>query len=141
MNTTPVVIKQNTYSVLKKDRNVIEKKILAIINKVDPSNSQQVLNAIAGKRVKQKELGKGEYGLVFSGMISPKKTIAIKFAKNMKHEYRIMNLVSSKFIFVPKTFYIHESQRDILYFEFANGGTVESFLDKVFKTKKHLFNH
>ena len=134
--SSPLVVKQNTYSVLKKDRSVIEKKIIEALKiSQNPSNYLNVLDKAAGKRVEPRPLGKGEYGFVLAGAIMGKKSVAIKFSKELKHEYKVMELLNKHFIFVPKPYYLHTGISNAMYYEFANGGTLEGYMDNLFYLK------
>ena len=133
------IIKENTYSVLKKRRNVIEKKLLNAIKQIGTPDPKRVAKQIVGKSVKPVFLGKGEYGAVVSFAID-RKRFAVKEARTLKHEYEMMKMLHIKHLNVPKPYYIHKKGNDILAFEYASGGTVESYLKNVFNKNSEKFS-
>jgi len=131
------------YSVLRKDRSVIRNKIRDILKSVDGCDPKRVIKKTTGNDKSLKKLGEGVYGIVYSGPVDKDKNeyVAIKMEKvndnGLEHEFAMMKLLKHKGILVPSAYALKKcSFGNVMYIEFANAGTVMTFMDNIIKTKK-----
>lgn len=130
------------YSALRKGRSVIRNKVQKLLKSVDACDPKLVVKKTAGNTKSLKKLGEGVYGVVYAGPVNKnrKEFVAIKMEKvndnGLQHEYAMMKLLKHKGILVPSAYALKKcSYGNIMYIEFANGGTLINFMDAMLKNK------
>lgn len=132
----------NTYSILKKHRNVISNKILKSIKSQDPCNPEKVSKELVGKTPRKKTLGQGAYGIVRLIPVGDRKYVAVKTEKSsddsLLHEYVMMKLLKKRDFLTPNPYTLKRcSFGNIMYYEYANKGSVDIFIDRLLASSKN----
>lgn len=127
----------NTYSALKRSRNVITTKVVNALQKYNACSPERISKELSGKNG-MKKLGEGVYGIVHVAPIGENRYMAIKREKlndnSIFHEYAMMKYLTHKGMLVPKPYAMRKcNYGNIMYYEYANGGTLEIFIDRLLK--------
>ena len=133
----------NKYSKVKETRNVITQKVKSVLSSksVDPCNPKSVAKKLEGQSPRIKKLGAGAYGDVLLYPVGDKHAMAVKMSRfgdeNLEHEYTTMMMLNRKGLFAPAPYAIRDCGRSIMYYEFANGGDIRSYMHKNFLSKEN----
>lgn len=133
----------NKYSKVKETRDVITKKVKSVLSSksVNPCDPKSVAKKLEGKSPKLKKLGGGAYGDVILYPVGDNHAMAVKFSKfgdeNLEHEYTTMLLLNRKGLFAPAPYALRDCGRSIMYYEYANGGDIRSYLRTNFVSQEN----
>ena len=133
----------NQYSKVKETRNVITKKVKSVLSSksVDPCDPKAVAKKLEGKSPRLKKLGGGAYGDVTLFPVGDNHAMAVKISRfgdeDLEHEYATMALLNRKGLLAPAPYAIRDCGRSIMYYEYANGGDIRSYLRTNFVSKEN----
>ena len=130
----------NYFSKLKSDRDVITKKVKTVLKSksVNACDPKSVARKLVGESPGSKKyLGGGVYGDVYLYNAGNGHMMAVKKAKHaledLAHEYSVMLLLNRKGLFAPAPYGIRKCDTDIMYYEFADNGTLSDYLKNILK--------
>lgn len=132
------LIENNWFEGLKEISNDITKRFANKVDYDNLCNPQTVLKKISTlKSAKLDKLGSGVYGVVYKGPIGRGKFIVIKTAKrsedNLRYEYQMMYFLRKKSsFFSPAPYKFAKCDKQIMYYEYANGGDLRTYMNKIF---------
>ena len=138
------LIANNWFEGLKEQSNEISRRFDNKVEYKNLCNPRKVLKLISTlKSAKLSELGSGVYGIVYKGPIGKDKFIVIKSAKraedNLRYEYQMMYFLRKRStFFAPAPYKFAKCDRQIMYYEYANGGDLRTYMNKIFKDSETL---
>ncbi|QIG59901.1 hypothetical protein [Dishui Lake phycodnavirus 4] len=131
-------ILNNKFEKLKAVSDDIAKRFATKVSPDNLCNPQLVLKKISTlKDAKLEKVGSGVYGVVFKGPVGKGKFIIIKTAKrsedSLRFEYQMMYFLRKKSqFFAPAPYKFAKCDKQIMYYEYANGGDLRTYMDNLF---------
>ena len=135
-------INENNYSNVKKNRNVIFKKVIDATRapNVDPCNPESVSRKLLGKSPLKKSIGSGVYGKAYVYPAGNNKFLCVKLSKtkneNLIHEFATMKILAKRGHYCPMPYTIRSCGVSMMYYQYANGGDLKKYLKTLLNFKR-----